>query len=300
MIMAQIKQRKKNFDLFSGFGYFTPDIRDLIMLVVWFLVGILLGNVISAILAFCLGESLEMEYILLICYPVMFIPAMMYASFKSHRNALFEPEFPLDSKNFGKMGGALCALLVAIATLCANLLSGFFEGLMPEMPDWLERMMESATKGDFWVNFISVSIFAPIFEEWLCRGEILRGLLNFKKDNGERGIKPVWAILISAAFFAIIHANPWQAIPAMFLGVIFGYVYYKTGSLKLTMLMHCVNNTFALVCSRIPAWKDIDSFSDVMDAKLYAVLLIACAMMLALIIKKFSTIDKQDSQENGI
>jgi membrane protease YdiL (CAAX protease family) len=129
--------------------------------------------------------------------------------------------------------------------------------LLPEMPEELKNILESLVEGPIWVSFISVSIFAPFFEEWLCRGVILRGLLN--------KTSPKWAIVISAIFFAFIHMNPWQALPAFLMGLIFGYVYYKTGSLKLTMLMHFANNTMALVLSNIPSLKDAEYFADVLS-----------------------------------
>ena len=92
---------------------------------------------------------------------------------------------------------------------------------------------------------------------------ILRGLLYESK------IKPFWAIVISSVFFAIIHMNPWQAIPAFILGCLFGYVYYKTGSLKLTMLMHFANNTMALVAARIPALEDADNWVSILGKGRY-------------------------------
>ena len=100
----------------------------------------------------------------------------------------------------------------------------------------------------------------------------MRGLLN--------KVSPAAAISISAAFFAVIHLNPWQAIPAFVLGLLFGLVYYKTGSLKLTMLMHCVNNTMAALLSRVPSLKDVDSIVDVMSPWTYASIFICCAAFL--------------------
>lgn len=79
---------------------------------------------------------------------------------------------------------------------------------------------------------------------------------NKERRKHHHGIKPVWAIFWSAVFFAFIHLNPWQAVPAFILGCLFGYVYYKTGSLKLTMLMHFTNNTFSLIFSNIDKFKD--------------------------------------------
>ena len=39
--------------------------------------------------------------------------------------------------------------------------------------------------------------------------------------------------------------NPWQFIGAGILGVIFGFVYYRTKSLFLPMLLHFLNNTLS-------------------------------------------------------
>jgi membrane protease YdiL (CAAX protease family) len=81
---------------------------------------------------------------------------------------------------------------------------------------------------------------------------------------------------VSAAFFAVLHMNPWQAIPAFLLGLLFGYLYYKTGSLKLTMLMHCVNNTLAAVTTRIPSLSEAETFMDILSPWAYACVFVAC------------------------
>ena len=112
---------------------------------------------------------------------------------------------------------------------------------------------------------------------------VLRGLLANK-------MKPVWAIVISALFFAFIHLNPWQALPAFTIGCLMGYVYYKTGSLKLTMLLHFTNNTFALVLSNVDALKDMESWRDVMPEPLYWVSVVACVLLTLLIARRFRAI----------
>ena len=120
---------------------------------------------------------------------------------------------------------------------------------------------------------------------------VLRGLLG-------NGVKPVWAIVISALFFAFIHLNPWQAVPAFLLGCLFGYVYYKTGSLKLTMLMHFANNTFSLLLSNVDALEDADSFLDVFPGGRYWVIFFACLLLLVLIIRSFNRIPKENPEGN--
>ena len=75
--------------------------------------------------------------------------------------------------------------------------------------------------------------------------------------------------------------NLWQAIPAFIIGVVLGYVYYKTGSLKLTMLMHCVNNTLSVILSRIPGLEDVEFFAEIMSPWTYVPMIIAFAVALA-------------------
>lgn len=75
--------------------------------------------------------------------------------------------------------------------------------------------------------------------------------------------------------------NLWQAIPAFIIGAILGYVYYKTGSLKLTMLMHCVNNTLSVIISRIPGLEDVEFFAEIMSPWAYIPMLLAFAVALA-------------------
>lgn len=294
---------KKNYDIFSNFDYFVPDGRGIAGITIWFIVGALLGSVVSVIMAFILGDvDNATTYAMLVSYPVMFMPPMMYASFKSRNNSFFGKGRKLISSHFSPLGWPFCVLLVMVATLAASFIMDAVSSLMPEMPAWLEEALNSMVQGDIWVDFICVSIFAPLFEEWLCRGEVLRGLLNFEHKNTEgetvHGIKPVWAIVISAAFFAIIHANPWQAVPAFALGCLFGYVYYRTGSLWLTMLMHFTNNTFALVMSNIDKFKDIENWTEVMKPSLYIAVMLFCVAFLWYFIRKFETVSLQSPQGN--
>jgi hypothetical protein len=154
------------------------------------------------------------------------------------------------------------------------------------------EMLKSMTTGPFWSSFLLVAIFAPIFEEWLCRGMVLRGLLT--------RMKPVWAIVISAAFFAIIHANPWQALNAFLIGLMMGYVYYKTGSLLLTMLIHFVNNGTAVVLSNIDYFKDMEDiyWIDVLGKQNYTILFLVSCCILAACLYVFSRVKLENPWGN--
>ena len=266
-------QGRGSYDLFSTYNYFMPGISDLAWLVILFFVGAFLGILISAGLALGISQDFAMTYGLVIVYPVQFIPAMLYASAVSQRNMGFEPEYPLDNNNFGGRSGLSMALIVSVMAISAAFVTEPVSMLLPEMSEARKIAMEQMLKGPVWIVLISVSVFAPFFEEWLCRGIILRGLL--------KKMKPGWAIVISALIFGLIHMNLWQAIPAFIIGVILGYVYYKTGSLKLTMLMHCVNNTLSVILSRIPGLEDVEFFAEIMSPWTYVPMIIAFAVALA-------------------
>ena len=154
--------------------------------------------------------------------------------------------------------------------------------MLKEFYDLISAALEQMTGGPLWSSFLLTAIFAPIFEEWLCRGMVLRGLLT--------KMKPGWAIVISALFFAVIHLNPWQALNAFIIGVVMGYVYYKTGSLWLTMLIHFVNNGFAVICAQIPSMEEYDYWIDMMGTSTYVVVYIAGLAALALCIMAFRRI----------
>ena len=236
-----------------------------------FIIGSLIASI--ATIAFQYGG---IKYIEFIAYPIMFIPLLLFASVKSKHNQGFEKGYKLDSSHFGNYNFFSTALIVIISTLAASTFMDITNIILPPMPEHLAELFENILNGQpLIISFISVSIFAPLFEEWLCRGLVLRGILK-------NGTKPLWAIIISALFFAIIHMNPWQAVPAFALGILFGYVYYKTGSLKLVMLMHFTNNTSALILSKIPAFKDIDTIFEVLgkDITKYSILLVISAIIL--------------------
>ena len=282
-------QGRASYELFSNYSYYLPGIGGMMMLLLLFILGSLLGSLLSGLFILAMGPSEAVtSYSMLISYPVSFIPPLLYASSKSRRNELFDTGYALDSNNFGSKGGLIIALTVSFATMAAAFVAAPISSVLPDMPEILENALKAITNGPLWTSLICVSIFAPLFEEWLCRGLVLRGLLN--------KMSPAGAICISAVFFAVLHMNPWQAIPAFILGLLFGYVYYRTGSLKLTMLMHCVNNTFATIFSRIPKFEDADSFMDILSPWKFAAIFVLCILILASAIVIIRAIPVKDAR----
>ena len=269
---------KRSYNIFASHSHFLPGLGGMVMLLVLFLLGALLGNLAILGLQAFLGAEFAEDYGTLISYPIMFIPPILYASAMSRLNEYTTEEVPLDRGGFGKKGWAVLIFTGIFSTIAAAFVVEPLTALLPDMPLWLEETMKKMMeKMPLWATLLSVSVFAPLFEEWLCRGLVLRGLL--------RKMNPFSAIAVSAVFFAILHMNPWQAIPAFCLGLLFGYAYYMTGSLKLTMLMHCTNNTMAVIFSEIPQFKEAETFMDVLSPWAYwsvyasCIVIVICALI---------------------
>ena len=86
----------------------------------------------------------------------------------------------------------------------------------------------------------TISVLAPLLEEVMFRGAIQGYMM--------RRMRSPWAAIIAAALvFGIFHMNPVQVVYATLLGVIFGWIYYRTGSLMSVIVGHVLNNTIATI-----------------------------------------------------
>ena len=293
-------RRVNNYDLFASHAWYVPGVKGMFALLGWFLVGALLGSLVQALFLPFVSKQVVLDYGMIIVYPVQFLPAMLYVARKSHMNSLFEPGYKLSSNNFGPYSGWLVALVtvvLALATMISADLPNYWNfklttsvPFLKKMYDLVNDILSQMTGGPFWSSFLVTAIFAPFFEEWLCRGMVLRGLLT--------KMKPAWAIIVSALFFALIHMNPWQALNAFIIGLVMGYVYYKTGNLLLTMLIHFVNNGLAVVLSQIPSLEECDFWIDLLGRQTYVVVYILGLAALAGCFLFFKRIPLQQERGN--
>ena len=91
-----------------------------------------------------------------------------------------------------------------------------------------------------WTTRLFIALFsviaAPIVEEFIFRRFVFRAILR-----GIPGVPPL-ACLLSGVVFAVIHYNLAAFLPIVFLGTVLAWVYWRTGRLWTTMLMHSVVN----------------------------------------------------------
>ncbi|WPQ62656.1 type II CAAX endopeptidase family protein [Chitinophaga sancti] len=207
-----------------------PELKSLLKL---FLMLLLFMIIIGLIGGFYVGFSktpldpLTKSFINLISYTAAMIATIWYAARLSKKE---QPEsFEL---GFNKIQLWLIPLLI-ISTIALTVGLERVSSLVP-MPDSVAEFFDDLFKNDIF-SIIMISVVAPILEETLCRGIVLKGLLQ--------NYSPRKAILYSALFFALIHLNPWQSLPAFFAGLFLGWVYYKTRSVIPGIIVHAVSNT---------------------------------------------------------
>lgn len=150
------------------------------------------------------------------------------------------------------------------------------EQLQLHMPNSQMRIFDAIMKEPW--GYVAVGLFVPIAEEQVFRGAILSRLLSM---FGSR--KHWWAILVSALIFGVIHFNWAQGLHAFVIGLVLGWLYYRTGSILPGVAFHWVNNTVAYIMYHVmPQMNDgklIDLFHG--DAKtMYMGLAFSCCIFL--------------------
>jgi len=93
---------------------------------------------------------------------------------------------------------------------------------------------------------VAVVVIAPLAEELLFRGALLRALL--------RRTTPAWAIFVSALVFALVHplgdpeVGSVIVVPAILtLGVVSGYLAVRSGDLSRSIMLHAGFNLLTVV-----------------------------------------------------
>lgn len=89
-----------------------------------------------------------------------------------------------------------------------------------------------------WPSIVSLVIIAPIVEEVIFRGILLKSFMS------RYGVKT--SIGASGIVFAILHLDPIHAISIAPLGIYLGYVYHKTGSIIPGIIIHASWNMLVI------------------------------------------------------
>ena len=124
-------------------------------------------------------------------------------------------------------------LLVPALVLCVSMLVDVVTRAFP-LSDSEQAMFERMTGSDLATVLMACAI-APVVEEMLFRGVILRGFLaRYGRAQA------IWG---SAALFGLAHLNVYQFVAALLLGAVCGWLYERSRSLVPSIALHAAYNT---------------------------------------------------------
>ncbi|NLT14048.1 MAG: CPBP family intramembrane metalloprotease [Clostridiales bacterium] len=121
-----------------------------------------------------------------------------------------------------------------------------------------ENLANLITGGDFIPSLLTVGILGPIFEEILFRGLIFGELRKIMKVR--------IALVIQAVLFGVMHFNVIQSSYAIIIGLLLGFVYYRSNSIIAPMIVHITINASSVILTQFLTGADVDQWTVVIVA----------------------------------
>jgi uncharacterized protein len=103
----------------------------------------------------------------------------------------------------------------------------------------------------FLVNLLMIAILPAIGEEFFFRGILQRLFSEWFKNNHI-------AIFFTAFLFSAIHFQFFGFFPRFLLGLYLGYLFYWSGNLWISILVHFINNGLIVVVSYLSATGNVN------------------------------------------
>lgn len=135
------------------------------------------------------------------------------------------------------LGLACIAVLLPLADL-ASYLAG-----QPLVPEFVRSLYRTARETNtIWLTAIALVIAAPLAEELVFRGFMFRGLAASR-------IGPWSAIVLSSAIWAVMHIqySAFFLLHIFVIGLLFGWLRWKSGSTTLTLILHGIVNLASVI-----------------------------------------------------
>ena len=203
-----------------GLAFFTLSVVATALQLLWILIPELIWGedhwMVSSSWGIWLGTAIPMY-----CFA---IPACLLILRK------LPAQKPEDHKlDFGKFLVLLpiCFCVMYGGNLIGNFLSSFLSGGTAENA-LMDYVMDTNP-----LKVVVIVILAPLLEEYVCRKQII----DRTRQYGEKT-----AVFLSALVFGLLHQNFFQFFYAFGLGLIFGYIYLRTGRLRYSVILHVIIN----------------------------------------------------------
>ncbi len=223
---ASIRIARRNFSILGG-GLFLYQ-------AIYLGVSVL----VSAILAAALPNWMETVWLWVVNFAPQYLIALPLSLLLIRR----APKFKIERRNL-PLSVMVKAIFISVFFMlagsligqCVNSVLGAVVG--HDVANPLETLI---LNDSLFMRILLAVIIGPIIEEFIFRKQMIGRMAAY----GEK-----LAIVTSAALFALFHGNFSQAFYAFLLGLVFGYVYLRSGKLWLTCLLHIMINFIGGVVS---------------------------------------------------
>ena len=176
-----------------------------------------------------LAEHNVSTILLVTQYGVLLLPVLVLAGVRKYPLA---QTFSLHRPHGRSIvGSVLIGLTVSVA------LAGLVLRVAPPPDSVLSEMQEVMQLGDhpaaLWKLWLVLALTPALCEETFFRGLMLSGLRRWG---------PWAAIGLTALLFGLLHGSIYRLLPTFILGLVLGYVVWRSGSLYCSLLIHALNN----------------------------------------------------------
>lgn len=179
---------------------------------------------------------------------VMILPALFFARMQQADVTSY--------LRFTKAISGKQAFLIVSIVLAALMVSGSLGAVNEQIPipeNWSKyfRQLEAdynkqvltlssmKTVQDYLTGLVILAFLPAIAEEVIFRGCLQQVFTRIARN--------AWVgIIITSLLFSAIHLSFYGFLPRLFLGILLGYIFYKSDNIWLCILIHFLNNAFAL------------------------------------------------------
>lgn len=179
-------------------------------------------------------------------------------------------------------------VILALGTIIPS--TWLSEQIPYDMPAEMEALLADMMRNRW--GYLAIGILAPLAEEAVFRGAVLRVLLRLFDKKWH------WiAIAVSAILFGLVHGNVQQFVHATLIGLILGWMYYRTDSILPGVLFHWVNNSAAYVISNLIPNAEQARLIDIFGGEqrsVWLALLFSLCLMLPALFQLFLRLKKKD------
>ena len=212
-----------------------PSALEAIFLVILLLgVELLIGLTVQALTPMTGVSVNEAEVVI-----TMLANALIFSALLQYKNLSYADLF-----HSAKVKVSTTIFLLALPILCIVPALELGLGMLSEVVEaWVPVSVEQQKSFDSMMgnglqSLVMVCLVAPVLEEMLFRGIILRSFLQ--------QYSRWFAIFGSALLFGLAHMNIYQFVVASILGVMCAWLYEKTRSLLPGIILHAASNTAAI------------------------------------------------------